>query len=181
MDVYYPSRFFRLFDWILFTRKKLRKTRRFESWISHCYFSSYFEIAILLTLVFFVLYFCVYYLYSVFTICILHTLAIAFAEAVAPSQRRWNIRRRNGGWKWPFSLLFMTEFYFMFECFTETGAHIYTMSTNYTYTVKFIAIATKHFMWGSYPASLRNVGGSTRVPVRAWKMHRGALEVFLHE
>jgi hypothetical protein len=24
------------------------------------------------------------------------------------------------------------------------------------------------FMWGSYPASLRNVGGSTRVPVRAW-------------
>jgi hypothetical protein len=24
------------------------------------------------------------------------------------------------------------------------------------------------FMWGSYPASLRNVGGSTQVPVRAW-------------
>jgi hypothetical protein len=24
------------------------------------------------------------------------------------------------------------------------------------------------FMWGSYPASLRNVAGSTRVPVRVW-------------
>jgi hypothetical protein len=28
------------------------------------------------------------------------------------------------------------------------------------------------FMWGSYPASLRNVGGSTQVPVRAWKNAR---------
>jgi hypothetical protein len=28
------------------------------------------------------------------------------------------------------------------------------------------------FMWGSYPASLRNVGGSTQVPVRAWNNAR---------
>jgi hypothetical protein len=28
------------------------------------------------------------------------------------------------------------------------------------------------FMWGSYPASLRNVGGSTRVPVHAWNNAR---------
>jgi hypothetical protein len=28
------------------------------------------------------------------------------------------------------------------------------------------------FMWGSYPASLRNVGGSTQVPVRAWNKAR---------
>jgi hypothetical protein len=27
-------------------------------------------------------------------------------------------------------------------------------------------------MWGSYPASLRNVGGSTQVPVRAWNNAR---------
>jgi hypothetical protein len=28
------------------------------------------------------------------------------------------------------------------------------------------------FMWGSYPASLRNVGVSTQVPVRAWNNAR---------
>jgi hypothetical protein len=28
------------------------------------------------------------------------------------------------------------------------------------------------FMWGSYPASLRNVGGSTQVPVCAWNNPR---------
>jgi hypothetical protein len=28
------------------------------------------------------------------------------------------------------------------------------------------------FMWGSYPASLRNVGGSTQVPIRAWNNAR---------
>jgi hypothetical protein len=28
------------------------------------------------------------------------------------------------------------------------------------------------FMWGSYPASLRNVGGSTQVPVSAWNNAR---------
>jgi hypothetical protein len=27
-------------------------------------------------------------------------------------------------------------------------------------------------MWGSYPASLRNVGGSTQVPVREWNNAR---------
>jgi hypothetical protein len=27
-------------------------------------------------------------------------------------------------------------------------------------------------MWGSYPASLRNVNGSTQVPVRAWNNAR---------
>jgi hypothetical protein len=29
-------------------------------------------------------------------------------------------------------------------------------------------------MWGSYPASLRNVGGSTQVAVRAWNNARKA-------
>jgi hypothetical protein len=29
-----------------------------------------------------------------------------------------------------------------------------------------------YFMWGSYPASLRNVGGSTQVPVHAWNNAR---------
>jgi hypothetical protein len=28
------------------------------------------------------------------------------------------------------------------------------------------------FMWGSYPACLRNVGGSTQIPVRAWNNAR---------
>jgi hypothetical protein len=28
------------------------------------------------------------------------------------------------------------------------------------------------FMWGSYPASLRNVSGSTQVPIRAWNNAR---------
>jgi hypothetical protein len=28
------------------------------------------------------------------------------------------------------------------------------------------------FMWGSYPAYLRNVGGSTQVPVHAWNNAR---------
>jgi hypothetical protein len=28
------------------------------------------------------------------------------------------------------------------------------------------------FIWGSYPASLRNVGGSTQAPVRAWNNAR---------
>jgi hypothetical protein len=30
-------------------------------------------------------------------------------------------------------------------------------------------------MWGSYPASLRNVGGSTQVPVRTWNNARKGL------
>jgi hypothetical protein len=34
--------------------------------------------------------------------------------------------------------------------------------------VRILTWTLDSFMWGSYPASLRNVGGSTQVPVRAW-------------
>ena len=59
------------------------------------------------------------------------------------------------------------------ESLTSNHLPLIDVSSNPAWGIEFI-------MWGSYPASLRKVGGSTQVPARDEIMLEGAPEVFLH-
>jgi hypothetical protein len=87
-----------------------------------------------------------------------------------------------------YSSLYMPLFLFMIsEKFnvklSVRGGYGRWLQTNYPSTL-YIRIPPKtldYFMWGNYPASLRNVGGSTQVPARSWNNTRKDMWGLCHQ